>query len=299
MGEKAGLLEPNSSIEDRISARYGALSDKLQAAADYVIQSPIDVATRSLRSIATSSGLAPSTFSRLARALDFDSYEELRELSRDAVGRRAVTFSDKARRLSEEAANSPVVGGHLFHRQAAASVQNIEDMVHAIDLEKLDGVVDTLARARCVRLLGALSSRGIVDYMNYLANWANDNWVLVDLDGAGLATALEDAGEDDAFVLISKPLFGNTVVRTAKLAAEKGAYVLVITDTHTCPALEFASAHFILPTDSPHFFSSYVSTLVLVETILSMLVAKSGPKAETRIKEIEANNKRLGQYWAD
>ena len=291
-------LNQPQSIEDRISARYSSLSGKLQAAADYVIQSPIDVATRSLRSIAASSGLAPSTFSRLARALDFESYEDLRELSRDAVGRRAVTFSDKARRLSEAEAVRTRDEEHFLRRQADACIQNIEDLSHGLDHAKLDEMIDQIHRARRVYVLGALSSRGAADYMTYLASWMADNWSLIDLDGPGLAAAIRDATQDDVFILITKPFFASTAVRATELAQEKGAYVLVITDTHTCPALEYATTSVILPTDSPHFFSSYVSTVMLIETMMSMLVAKAGPTAEARIRDVEANNQRLGQYWA-
>lgn len=296
---KAGRLKSDLSIEDRISARYSGLSERLQAAANYVMQSPIEIATRSLRSVAASSGLAPSTFTRLARALDFDSYEELRELSRDAIGRRAVTFSDKARRL--RARDQAREGGEeaVLYQQAAACVQNIEDMSHAIDAAKLQNVVDALGAARRVTLLGSLASYGVVDYMRYLAGWLPGDWSMAEESNAELAAAVADAGPEDAFVLVSKPPFARIVMRAAQLAAERGAFVLVITDTHTCPALEFASASFIVPSDSPHFFSSYVSTMVLVETIMSMLVAQSGEDAEQRIREIESYNQSLGQYWAE
>ncbi len=295
---KESRVDSSPSIEDRISARYGALSGKLQAAADYVMESPIEVATRSLRSVAAASGLAPSTFSRLARALDFETYEELRELSRDAIGRRAVTFSDKARSLRTRAKSDSDEKQAVLYRQAAACIQNIDDLSHAVEIDKLQRVVNTLKDADRVMLLGSLGSRGVIDYMHYLAGWFSDKWFMADEAGPNLATMAADATRNDAFILISKPKFAKTVMRAAQLAAEKGAFLLVITDTHTCPALEFASEGFILPSDSPHFFSSYVSTMVLAEAIMSMLVAQSGPEAEARIKEIESYHESLGQYWA-
>jgi DNA-binding MurR/RpiR family transcriptional regulator len=248
--------------------------------------------------VAAASGLAPSTFSRLARALGFESYEELRELSRDAIGRRAVTFSDKARRLRARDDADDAALNDVLNQQAAASIQNIEDTANAIPPEKLRQVAKTLAKARRVTLLGSLASRGVVDYMNYLAGWLSDRWSLANESGPSMAMAVADATPEDAFVLVSKPPFARLSMRAAQMAAEKGAFVLVITDTHTCPALEFASASFIVPTDSPHFFSSYVSTLLLIETLMSMIAAYLGADAENRIKEIEAQTTSLGQYWA-
>lgn len=289
-------MEPPQSLEDRISARYGALSDKLQAAADYIIASPVEVATRSLRSVAAASGLAPSTFSRLARALGFSTYEDLREMSRQAVSRRAGTFSDKARRLRADADDG--AGLSLMQRQVEASLRNIEDLSRSIPVEKLYGVVEALRAARRVRLIGAMSSRPILEYMLYLAEWLSDDWSMAAAGDASLAAALAGAEASDAFIVLSMPPFAATTLRAAEIAAGKGAYVLVITDTHTCPALKHASASLTAPTDSPHFFSSYVSTLVLIETLISMLVAQSELSAEGRMREIEEQNRSLGRYWS-
>ncbi|MHC0054407.1 MurR/RpiR family transcriptional regulator [Actibacterium sp. D379-3] len=283
------------SIEDKIAAQYSGLSAKLRDAADFVAAHPVDVATRSLRSISASSGLAPATFSRLARALGFDSYEELRELSRYAVGRRMVSFSEKASRLQAETATGPQPP--FFQRQAAACVANIEAATRLIDPARLEAAVERLDKARNVVLFGALGSTGIVEYMAYIGNYFAANWSIAGRMGASLATAMADLSAEDALIVVTKPPFARRSVLAAEMAAERGAYVVVITDTHVCPALRHASAGFILPSDSPQFFSSYAATLVLMETIIGMLVARAGPDAQARIEEVEARNHRLDEFW--
>ncbi|MDJ0639616.1 MAG: MurR/RpiR family transcriptional regulator, partial [Paracoccaceae bacterium] len=92
-------MAAQASIEERISKNYAGLSGKLQVAADYVAENPIDVATRSLRSVASTSGVSPATFSRLARALGYADYEALREDGRAAMGRKMASFSERAHAL--------------------------------------------------------------------------------------------------------------------------------------------------------------------------------------------------------
>lgn len=75
--------------------------------------------------------------------------------------------------------------------------------------------------------------------------------------------------------------------------------MIVITDTHTCPALAHASAHFITPTESQHFFSSYAATLVSCEIMIGMLAGRAGPPARARIADVESRNRRLNEVWAD
>ncbi|TCO71120.1 MurR/RpiR family transcriptional regulator [Rhodovulum euryhalinum] len=284
------------SIEDKIAAEYAKLSAKLRDAADYVATNPVDVATRSLRSISTASGLAPATFSRLARALGFASYEEMRELSRNAVGRRYVSFSERVRRLQAEAETGRQPP--FLTRQASACAANIEAMTRLIDPTRLEAAVDRLHRARSVVLFGALGSTGIVEYMAYTASYFAPNWQLAGRMGASLATAMADLSADDALIVLTKPPFARRAIRAAEMGRARGAYVLVMTDTHTCPALKWADQGFILPSDSPQFFSSYAASLVLAETIVGMLAARAGPAGKARIEEVEARNHHLEEFWS-
>ncbi|WP_287186625.1 MurR/RpiR family transcriptional regulator [Rhodovulum sp.] len=284
------------SIEDKIAAEYGRLSAKLRDAADYVAGHPVDVATRSLRAISASSGLAPATFSRLARALGFASYEEMRELSRNAVGRRYVSFSERVRRLQADAGAGE--RPPFLMRQASACASNIEAMTRLIDPDRLEATVERLHGARQVVLFGALGSTGIVEYMAYMGNYLAANWRLAGRMGASLASAMADLTAADALVVLTKPPYARRSILAAGMGHERGAYVVVITDTHACPALKWADQGFILPSESPHFFSSYAASLVLAETIIGMMAARAGPKAKARIEEVEERGHSLDELWS-
>lgn len=283
-----------TEIRDRIAAEYAGLSSKLQDAADFVAENPVDVATRSLRAVSASSGLAPATFSRLARALGFKSYEGMRELSRQAVGRKYTSFSERVDRLQaeEQEAHTP-----FLLRQATACIDNLRMMGDAIDPARLDDAVSHLLGARQRVLFGVFGSTGIAEYFAYLGNYVLSGWHVAGRNGASVSMAIADLGPQDALVIITKPPFARRAVLAAEMGREQGAYVIVITDTHTCPALKNANAGFIVPTDSPQFFSSYSATIVLIETMIGMLVSRAGPQARARIRDVEERNRRLGEFW--
>ncbi|MFD2740639.1 MurR/RpiR family transcriptional regulator [Sulfitobacter aestuarii] len=288
------MAEP-SSITDLVAAHYGALPDGLRKAADFVVARPVDVATSSLRAIAAASGLSPTTFSRLARALGLARYEEIRQLCRQSLTPPATSFSGKARQL-HSAAEQPSGLGALFFQQASESIDNLQELARGLDVARLERVVKRLAAARRVRLLAGGTSRGLAKYLEEMAGWICDDWRLIDEQDA--ARAISDEAAGDVHILISKSLFSAAPIRAAQLAAERGGFVLLITDSHTCPALPFASEYFVLPTESPHFFPSYATTLVLLEAMMSMLAAELGDAAEARIKSVEASSRRLGVYRA-
>lgn len=287
---RRGDTSLNTSFEQRLAKKYDRLSLRLRQAGDYAAENPIDMATRSLRSVANDSGLAPATFSRLARVLDYDSFEDLRETMREKIGRRVNSFADRAGRLQQDHRDG---GQEFIEAHRAACLRNIEDTTDKIDPAQLDETVDRLHAARRVLVLGALGSTGIVEYMSYMANFLSENWEMAGRMGASMGSALAGLDERDALVIVTKPPFARKAILAAEVARQQGAYVVVITDNHTCPALKHASSGFLVETDSRHFYSSYVATVFLVETIIGMLATRAGPEATERIARVENRNRRL------
>lgn len=283
-----------ASFEERLARNFDGLSDKLRQAAEFVAANPMDVATRSLRTVAQESGLAPATFSRLARGLGYDSFEQLRETMRAKIDRRVNSFAERAERLqaAHEAGETSFCEAHV-----SACQRNLQMLLRDMDMALLERAVERLHDARQVLLVGALGSTGIVEYLSYMANFCTGNWSMAGRMGTSLGSALTGIDGRDAMVIVTKPPYSTRSIEAAHMGAAQGAYVVVITDSPACPALPSASAGFVVPTDSPHFYSSYVATMVLVEIMVGMLVGRAGAAARTRIAQVEQSSRRLGEVW--
>ncbi|WP_424930241.1 MurR/RpiR family transcriptional regulator [Amaricoccus tamworthensis] len=282
------------SFEQQLSTKYSGLSTKLREAAEFVLEHPVDVATRSLRAVSKDANLSPATFSRMSTALGYDSYEELRDTLRRSVEHRVNSFSDRMEALQEDHDEGDT--GFLTRHVHDCST-NVQLMERSIDPNRLEACVDRLHRARRVLVFGALGSTGVAEYLVYMASFLTEKWSMANPTGASLASKLVGMSGTDVLIVITKPPFASRAIRAAREAQAAGAYVLVLTDTWSCPALAHASASFVVPTDSRHFFSSYASTLVLCEIIIGMLAGRAGPPARRRIREVEDRNRSLSEVW--
>ena len=287
-------MNRSNRLQERVTASYADLSVKLRAAADYVLANEMDVAVRSLRAISASSGVSPATLSRLARVLGFVSYEELRELCRETVGERSQSLIQRAQKLQDGSEEAPI-----YDRQATACISNITTLVQTLDNDRLQKAVHALSDAESVVLFGAFGSTGIVEYMAYLANYFSTNWTLAGRMGASLGASLAAMGRKDVLLVVTKAPYASRAVRAIEAAQQIGAKTIVISDSHACPAIKFATFPFIVPSDSPQFFSSYAATLTLMESMIAMLVAQSGEGTNERIREVERHNQHLGDFWVD
>ena len=279
-----------------MSGVYASLSEKLRQAADYVVEHPVDVATRSLRSVSKDAGLSPAAFSRMSAALGYDSYEDLRDVLRLSIKRQPSSFSQRVDALQQRHEAGKIDFGTQHVADCVANIQDNENLFQGPPLEH---AVDKLQKARRVLVFGGLGSTGVAEYLTYMANFVADNWSMASRMGASLSSGLVGMDERDVLIVITKPPFANKAVSAAKGAREAGIFVIVISDTHTCPALQYASAALNVRTDSQHFFSSYAATLVLAEIIVGMLAARLGNAARNRIAKVEEHNRELGEIWVD
>ncbi len=284
------------SFEQHLSGKYASLSAKLKEAADFVVANPVDVATRSLRTISKDAKLSPATFSRLSTALGYNSYEDLKDVMRVAIEHRANTFSHRVEVLQQRHDD----GDQGFLTQHINDcARNVQQLGASLEPEVLEACIERLHSARRVLVLGALGSTGTAEYFTYMANFIADNWSMASRMGASLASGLVGMSDADVLIVMTKPPFARSAINAAREAHEAQAFVIVITDTHTCPALPFASAALITASDSQHFFSSYASTLVLCEIMIGMLAGRAGAQAQARIAEVEHRNRRLNEVRDD
>ena len=151
--------------------------------------------------------------------------------------------------------------------------------------------------AERVVLIGSLSSTAFTDYTAYMAGMAFSNWQVVAKSGASVPASVVDVGKRDAVLVVTKSPYARGSVAGARLAHRSGAQVVAITDGVQSPVMQFAQHSFIVATDSPNFFPSHAATVVLLETLIGMVVRRSGKPAQRRIGATESANRENGEYW--
>ena len=165
----------SAALKELSPERLQALSPQLRKAARYVVDFPGEIATRSQRHAAHVTKLPAPTFTRLAHAVGYDSYDDLREECRKALLNPQTTLADKALALVD-APLEETGKASLFALHAAAMMRNTRAMLETIDQDMMTDAAHVLANARRVVLIGEMSARGTVDYAAYVANMSLTGW---------------------------------------------------------------------------------------------------------------------------
>ena len=285
-------------LMDLSSERLQALSPQLRRAARFIVEHSGDVATRSQRHISTVSQLPAPTFTRLARAVGLQSYDQLRDLCREDVLRNKTILADRAKSLIAEV-NENAEEPSLIARHAASAIRNLQRVVEQTDPDRLTNAAQLLADARRVVLIGEMSARGLIDYVYYMANMSLTGWKVLDRASESLSSELAFLGSKDACIVTAVSPYSTRSLKIVRHIVEAGIPVVAITDNALSPLVSLADHSFFVVTESPQFFPSHVALTVVLEVLIDMVIRERGIEAQKHIAAVERQNHKLNEYWQE
>ena len=107
------------------------------------------------------------------------------------------------------------------------------------------------------------------------------------------------AGSKDVLIAITCKPYRSEVVSAVKLAREQGVSVIGISDSAASPIIVGSDHGFVVAAQTPQFFPTSVTTIALLETLLSFVIALAPAKIVTRVKQFHDRRHQLGLYEED
>ncbi len=287
----------SNSILTRLTEEWDALTPEAQKAARYVLENPQSVGVSTVREIAEYANVKPNTFVRMARQVGFEGYEDFRTPFRDAIRQGGVSFPDRARWLQDIRKSGDL--GELYADMVGAAIQNIEDTFAGIDAGSLKAAAEAIWSSRRVYTLGVGVNNSNARNFTYLASTGMVDFHAIPRPGS---TAIDDLawadGRDVLIAITCKP-YRREVTDAVQVAREQGMTIVGLSDSPASPIILQAHHGFVLAADTPQFFPSSVSTIALLETLLSFVIAVASDEIVDRVEKFHARRHQLGIYMED
>lgn len=281
-------------VLDRLADAYPGLSTQLKQAAKFVLDQPNEVAINSMRRLAAQADVAPSTMLRLAKALDFASYEAFRQPFRDAARGRPQNFGERARGLQATAGDD----AQLLARMARANQANLDAVFHDNDVTEFINAARLIRDAEKVYIIGTGGAHAWARYFHYVGRMTLSRLRLPAGHSGSLLDDLVDITARDAALVVTVEPYTTVTVDAARFIAEKGAKTIAITDSRAAPITAAADALLLATTESPQFFPSYTAVTALIETLLALIVSGASADSVRTIAEMEKLRRDSGIYWS-
>jgi DNA-binding MurR/RpiR family transcriptional regulator len=285
--------QPKSSPLTQLCSALPSLPARLQQVGRFVAANDYDATTRSMRDLAAEAGADPAAFTRLAKALGYSGWDELRaaliEARRPA---QAQPFSARTR------------GGRKGpHAEISLVADKLEAEAAGLSRISTGSVADAakaLHEARRIWIAGFRSCRSVAELLNYqLRLFRPDEVQLV--GGAGPEDLdLGAFGSGDAVVVIGFAPYSKASVLSARAAHDSGARLIAIADAVTAPMAEGAD-HLLLfeAAASPGFFPSLTGAIAIAQSLAAVTFVLGGAPAKRRLEETEGRLAAMSQYVAE
>ncbi len=267
-----------------------SLPSRLQQVGRFVAANDYDATTRSMRDLAIVAGADPAAFTRLAKAIGYSGWDDLRA---------ALT---EARRPPQSSPFSGRAKGRRHGPNPEMSLVSHKLDAEAAGLGRISpGAIAAGARAlhdaRRIWIAGFRSCRGVAELLNYqLRLFRPDTAQLVGGSGPeDLDLGAFRAG--DAVVVIGFAPYSTASVLSARAAHDAGATLIAIADKVSAPMAE--GADHVLQFEaaaSPGFFPSLTGATAIVQSLAAATFMLGGASAKRRLEETEARLADTSQY---
>ena len=243
---------------------------KMLEAGGYAVSNPHDVALSPVSQLAEKSGIAATSFVRLAKAMGFSGFSDMQKLFRAPLQRAApATLEDRIRHSrGEQVVPNPDDLIALTKSFSLANMATLDHLVERVDNLPLAETVDSILAARVVYVIGVDRSFSAASYLSYALNRAGVQSVQI----LGLGSALEDhaavMAPDDLLIAISFPPYADDTVNVTRAVRARGNRIVAITDSPVSPITERCTHLLTIEDAEFHGFRSVAALMTVVQALM-------------------------------
>ena len=280
-----------SPLADQIVQAFDTMSEQLQAAAQYVLNQPHEVALLSMREQARQAGVQPATMTRLAKHLGLAGYEDIRQRHADAMRGDVTGF---AGRVGAQAKSQKLKGDQVLAADMLGGIAaQVSQLSQPQSLEMLVEAARLLGTARRIYCLGLRSSHSPAWHLHYILSLAGKHSIMLDAIGGIGADALGSASAGDVMVAVSVLPYTRQTIEIADYAGEASVPLIAITDSLVAPLAQLAACTLVVPTESPSFLHTMSPAFVVAEVLGALVAGQAGDAAGAALAAVDRQSAAL------
>lgn len=270
------------SVESRIAESYDELSEIDQRLADVILSAPGQLAMQTATELATSAQVSKATATRFFQKLGYASYDDARAIARAAqVGGSPLYLQGRGRKSADSTLDE-LIQAHLQHE-----VENLANTYRSLDTQVVSEVVDALAHARRVVVIGYRHSYTVATMIRRELIQVRSDVVLLPAPGDTVGEYLAELGEKDIVVLVGLRRRVPAVGHIAAALAQAGVPILYMSDVIAGKPAKLARWVIRCQTDGLMLFDSLIGLTAVVNLICSLVAQRLLEHGSNHLQRIE------------
>jgi DNA-binding MurR/RpiR family transcriptional regulator len=285
----AEATRTTETIAENVRERLHELTPSERRVARTLLATYPTAGLQSMPQLAQGAGVTGPTVLRFVRKVGFAGYPDFQRSLRAEVQARTEGLPTLYRTRGTPPRDEMIRSFHgTFTRALDATFTS-----STLD-DDLDAVVGLLCDPRRrLWFVGGRFSQLVARYLEAQLRMLRPGCGLVDESPDRRILDAMEIGRRDALCLFDYRRYQQDTIAVGRVAAERGAEVVVFTDPWLSPSVESASHVLISHVDSPSPFDSLVAAFAVTELITARVVEALGEAGSERVSELEGVHARV------
>ena len=270
------------TLSAEIRSRFDEFSRSQKDVGQYIVDHLDEASFHTAEELARRANTSSSTVVRFAQALGFEGFPELQASAREEY--RRIREGEEGGVV--DVTNPPLfpIDQTEFEASLAADHTNVEDTARKVDREEVEACIDLISQAERIVLCGT-------DQMAFFASYLRHLLMLLDLRCEVVASPSQEGlarlgriDENSVLVGFSAGRPHPLVVRAMKLARNRRAATISVSDATLSEVAKLADHKLFYSSNSPAYVRSHAALLSLVQALAYGIYAQDEPAYADRIK---------------
>ncbi|NGP46668.1 MurR/RpiR family transcriptional regulator [Bacillaceae bacterium SIJ1] len=275
-------------INERIREKYPSLSSSQQKVAYYILENMEEVVIASAHKVAMSSDVSETTVHRLTQQLGYESFTAMKQDIHQFI-------RQDYRALNNLITTTTLKQDNWLHKHFILEAENIIKTSEELNQEDIATAAQKLLNASQIWIAGWRMSFSVTSYMQFILNYMLGKGILVP-QGETAEYAAYIKGEDVVFIC-AFPRYDKRTLEFAKIAREKGALVIGLTDSPLSAACKHIDLPIFVKCKSKGFLDSYTAAVSVCNAIVNEISFVGEDVVKKNIKDVEDNFVRFNQTY--
>ncbi len=280
-----------NDISQRIKNVYSTFSKGQKKIANAILNDYDKAAYMTAASLGRYVGVSESTVVRFAGALGFEGYVEFQRAVQELV-RTRLTPNQRIVITKQR-----IGRGDVLENVMESDIGKIRFTLDTLDRDAFYRSVDAILRAEKIYIMGARSAVVLAQMLDYNLSLIFDNVKFVrPSSSAEIFEQMFSIDENDVLIAFSFPRYSTKMVSAVKYARQRGAKVVVLTDSEISPIAEYADCLLTAQSDMASFMDSLVAPVSIINAIIVEITNRCEKKITERFDTLEQIWDEYGVY---
>ncbi len=284
-----------NSLNKIINIHYSKLTSKGKILAEFVLSNPDKAVFMTTRKLAAAVNVSEATVVRFVRQLKYNSYALFIKALRELIDTELTLI--ERNRLANSVVRSEDAD---LERITNQDIDNIRAMSKNIDLSEVKKIRKILKESDAVYIIGSRLSYAPAYYMGWTLAKIREHVNILKGSDRTTIDQLIFASKKSTVVVIATSRYPNELIKMGKLVKRHKLKLILLTDSSSCPLIQFSDHTLIAPLKTIPFLGNPASLISLINYIVHSLASDMGKNAlkkhQERLEQAYLENDILFNY---